>query len=209
MARGKGFLMVSASPLTRSSYHAGDDFARLRARAAQRGRSPRPGAPGPMPTHAEKRVLPYHAGAAFDLVADVERYPEFLPWCVGARIRERDGRSIIADLVIGFKMFRERFTSRVTLDRPRGSTSPTSTARSATSTTTGVFEPMPDGGCLIDFYVDFEFRSRMLQKLIGMLFNEAVRRMVSAFETRAKQLYGDSTTAAEAAEPRRPVASRA
>ena len=72
-----------------------------------------------MPTHAEQRVLPYTAEQLFDLVADVGRYPEFLPWCVGARIRERSDTLIVADLLIGFRMFRERFTSRVTLDRPR------------------------------------------------------------------------------------------
>ncbi len=71
-----------------------------------------------MPTHAERRLLPYAPEQLFDLVADVERYPEFLPWCLGARIRERKGNEIVADLLIGFKMVRERFTSRVVLDRP-------------------------------------------------------------------------------------------
>jgi coenzyme Q-binding protein COQ10 len=71
-----------------------------------------------MPTHAEKRVLRYTPEQMFDLVADVGAYPEFLPWCIGARVRKREGDVITADLVIGFKMFRERYTSRVTLDRP-------------------------------------------------------------------------------------------
>ena len=90
MARGKGFLLVSASPLTRSSYHAGDDFARLR--AARAGTASGHSAPKllTMPTHAEQRVLPYTPEQLFDLVADIERYPEFLPWCVGARIRKRE-----------------------------------------------------------------------------------------------------------------------
>jgi coenzyme Q-binding protein COQ10 len=144
-----------------------------------------------MPTHAEKKVLPYTPEQLFDLVADVEKYPEFLPWAVAARIRSRDGNVITADLVIGFKMFRERFTSKVVLDQPR---------RIDVSYTEGpfrylnnhwVFEPMPGGGTCIDFFVDFEFRSAILQRLIGMLFNEAVRRMVHAFETRAKKLYGE------------------
>jgi ribosome-associated toxin RatA of RatAB toxin-antitoxin module len=71
-----------------------------------------------MPTHAEKRELPYRPEQLFDLVADIERYPEFLPWCVGARVRSREGDLVVADLVIGFKVVRERFTSRVKLDRP-------------------------------------------------------------------------------------------
>ena len=72
-----------------------------------------------MPTHAEQRVLPYTPEQLFALVADIERYPEFLPWCIGARIRERSADLIVADLIIGFRMFRERFTSRVELDPPR------------------------------------------------------------------------------------------
>ncbi len=153
-----------------------------------------------MPTHAERRLLPYTQAQLFDLVADVERYPEFLPWCLAARIRERKEDLIVADLLIGFKMVRERFTSRVTLSPPH---------RIDVAYTEGpfrylnnhwIFEPQPEGGCVIDFFVDFEFRSRMLQKIIEMLFNEAVKRMVGAFEIRAKQLYG-GLTEDEAARP--------
>jgi coenzyme Q-binding protein COQ10 len=148
-----------------------------------------------MPTHAEERVLPYSAEQLFALVADVERYPEFLPWCVAARIRERRPDLIVADLVIGFRMFRERFTSRVTLDPPR---------RIDVAYTEGpfrylnnhwIFEPVA-GGCRIDFFVDFEFKSRLLQRVIEVLFGEAVRRMVAAFEHRAEQLYGKPTPGA-------------
>jgi coenzyme Q-binding protein COQ10 len=142
-----------------------------------------------MPTHAEHRVLPYTPEQMFPLVADVERYPEFLPWCVAARIRERRPDFINADLVIGFRMFRERFTSHVKLDPPN---------RIDVTYTDGpfrylnnhwTFERVP-GGCRVDFFVDFEFKSRVLQKVIEMLFSEAVRRMVAAFESRAQQLYG-------------------
>ncbi|MGE5269245.1 MAG: type II toxin-antitoxin system RatA family toxin [Thiohalocapsa sp.] len=142
-----------------------------------------------MPTHAEQRVLPYTPEQLYALVADVERYPEFLPWCVGARIRERRSDLIVADLIIGFKMFRERFTSSVRLDPPQ---------RIDVTYTEGpfrylnnhwVFERVP-GGCRIDFFVDFEFKSRLLQRVIEVLFGEAVRRMVAAFEHRAAQLYG-------------------
>jgi len=144
-----------------------------------------------MPIHAEQRVLPYRPEQLFDLVADIERYPEFLPWCVAARIRRREGNTIHADLVIGFKMLRERFTSRVALDRPN--------LRIDVSYAEGpfrylnnhwIFEPMPDGACRIDFYVDFEFRSRLLRSTMGFVFGEAVHHMVRAFEGRARKLYG-------------------
>lgn len=144
-----------------------------------------------MPTHAEKRALPYSPEEMYRLVADVDRYPEFLPWCLGARIRKREGAIFWADLVIGFKMVRERFTSRVELN-PEG-------RRIDVSYTEGpfkylnnhwIFEPGPDGGTVIDFYVDFEFRNRVLQSIMGALFGEAVARMVAAFEKRAHDLYG-------------------
>ena len=154
-----------------------------------------------MPTHAEKRLLPYSPEQLFDLVADIERYPEFLPWCVGARIRERTEKTITADLLIGFRMVRERFTSRVVLDRPDLIDVTYSEGPFRYLTNHWKFVPQPDGQCLLDFYVDFEFRSRMLQKIIEVLFNEAVKRMVGAFETRAKQLYGTPNSAAAAARP--------
>ncbi len=143
-----------------------------------------------MPTHAEKRVLAYTPRQLFDLVADIEKYPEFLPWCLAARIREREGNRLAADMVIGFKMFRERFTSWVTLDREHCRID-VAYAHGPFKYLTNhwVFEEHPRG-CVIDFYVDFEFHSRLLQKLIEALFQEAVRRMVGAFETRARALYG-------------------
>lgn len=142
-----------------------------------------------MPTHAEKRFLPYSPEQLFALVADVEKYPEFLPWALAARIKRREDDVLYADLIIGFKMIRERFTSRVKLTEPD---------RIDVTYTEGPFKYLnnhwifipAEGGCLIDFYVDFEFRSKMLQKLIGVLFGEAVRRMVAAFENRARELYG-------------------
>ena len=144
-----------------------------------------------MPTHAEKRHLPYRPQQLFDLVADIERYPEFLPWCVGARIRSRTEREIVADLMIGFRLIRERFTSRVTLDRERNRIDVTYTEGPFRYLNNHwIFEPDGQGGTMLDFYVDFEFRSIVLQKVIGVFFNEAVRRMVGAFDARAKELYG-------------------
>ena len=146
-----------------------------------------------MPTHAEIRRLPYTAEQMFDLVAGVEKYPEFLPWCLMTRIRERRETLLVADMVIGFKIFREKFTSRVTLDRPA--------LRIDVAYTDGPFKylknhwkflPSADGAaCDVDFYVDFEFRSKLLQSAISVVFNEAVTKMVNAFEKRAEALYGE------------------
>lgn len=143
-----------------------------------------------MPIHAEKRVLPFSAEQLFDLVADVESYPEFLPWCQATRITRREGDVFYSDMVIGFKMVRERVTTRVTLDRPRRIDVDYLRGPMRHLNNHWVFVPQPNGDCLIDFFVDFELRSPLLDRLIGVLFNEAVRRMVGAFETRAYQLYG-------------------
>jgi coenzyme Q-binding protein COQ10 len=143
-----------------------------------------------MAKYAEQRLLPYTPEQLFTLVADIERYPEFLPWCIGARIRERHGNTIKADLAIGFKMYRERFTSEVTLEPPGQIHVAYSDGPFRYLQNQWKFEAGPDGGCIVDFYVDFEFKSKMLQKVIEVLFSEAVRRMVAAFEGRARQLYG-------------------
>jgi coenzyme Q-binding protein COQ10 len=161
-----------------------------------------------MPTHAEQRHLPYSQKQLFELVASVERYPEFLPWCTATRIKQRDGNMFHADLVVRFKVFQERFVSKVTLHPHR---------QIDVEYINGPFRYLnnpwrfleSDQGCTIDFYVDFEFRSRVLQTLIGLLFNEAVSRMVGAFESRARQLYGERSHVAGDAEPCRPAASRA
>jgi coenzyme Q-binding protein COQ10 len=150
-----------------------------------------------MPTHAEKKLLPYTREQLFDLVADIERYPEFLPWCVGARIRERHGNEIVGDLLIGYKMVRERFTSRVVLGRPDRIDVSYSEGPFKYLNNHWLFLPQPGGACLIDFYVDFEFRSKMLQKIMEMFFTEAVKRMVAAFEARAHRLYGAPDDIAE------------
>ena len=127
------------------------------------------------------------------LVADIERYPEFLPWCVGARIRERRGNEIRRRSDHRLQDGpRALHLARRARPGPTASTSATPKARSAISTTTGFSCRKATGGCRIDFFVDFEFQSRMLQKIIEMLFSEAVRRMVGAFEARAHQLYGEA-----------------
>ena len=147
-----------------------------------------------MARHSETKMLPYTAAQMFDLVADVARYPEFLPWNSAARIRSRTpvegGEVMEADLVISFKVFRERFGSRVTLLPGEGRIlteyldGPFRHLRS-----TWTFRPV-EGGSEVEFFVDFEFRNAILQGIIGLVFNEAMQRIVRAFEARAAQLYG-------------------
>lgn len=145
-----------------------------------------------MPRHSEERFLPYRPRQLYDLVADVGRYPEFLPWCVAARVRDSSPRLMIADLVIGFKLIRERYTSRVVLD-PEKLTIDTTHAEGPFKKLENHwrFEPQ-EGGTRLKFHVDFEFRSKLLQRLIEGFFEQATHRMVGAFETRAKELYGSS-----------------
>ncbi|TDL83591.1 type II toxin-antitoxin system RatA family toxin [Palleronia sediminis] len=147
-----------------------------------------------MPKHHETRKLPYTAEQMYDLVADVEDYPKFIPWISAARIRTRTprdpGETIEADLIISFKVFRERFTSRVDLD-PEA-------RRIDTAYLNGPFRHMEsvwrfrdvDGGCEVIFDVDFEFKSRILGSAASMFFNDAMQRIVRAFERRAAELYG-------------------
>ncbi len=148
-----------------------------------------------MPTHSEKRVLPYTAQQMYDLVADVGKYPEFLPWNAAARVRkvtpQPDGTEVMeADLVISFRVFRERFGSRVVLDPEN--------MRIDTEYLDGPFKYMKsywqfrdvEGGCEVEFFVDFEFKNMVLQNLIGVVFNQAMQRIVRAFEDRATALYG-------------------
>jgi len=142
-----------------------------------------------MPTHAEKKILRYSPEQIFQMVADVHRYPEFLPWCVGARVLTRDETKLTADLTIGFKMFRETFRSEVTLDRPHLVEVKYLDGPFRYLNNTWRLTPVP-GGTEVSFFVVFEFRSKLLQAVIGTVFNEAVRMMVRAFERRAMALYG-------------------
>ena len=120
----------------------------------------------------------------------MQHYPEFLPWCLAVRIRESKENLLVADLVIGFKVFRERFTSRVELD-PDALRIDVTYAEGPFRYLQNhwIFNPHPKG-CEIDFYVDFEFRSKIMQSVMQALFHEAVKRMVRAFEARAEDIYG-------------------
>jgi coenzyme Q-binding protein COQ10 len=142
-----------------------------------------------MPTHAQRQIIPYRPEQLFDLVADVAKYPQFLPWCVGARIRKNTPEELVADLTIGFGPFRERFTSRVALERPRHIRVRYEDGPFRYLNNHWVFMPH-EQGAEVDFFVDFEFHSRILQAAIGVVFNEAMRRMVGAFLKRARDVYG-------------------
>jgi coenzyme Q-binding protein COQ10 len=151
-----------------------------------------------MPRHSETRYLPYTPEQLFDLVADVERYDEFLPWVVAVRVRSSSETETVADLVVGFNAFKERFTSRVVKERPQ---------RICVDYVEGPlkflhneweFEP-EDGGTRLHFAVDFAFKSRLFETLAGSMFDRALRRMTDAFEQRAAALYGISKSSAQSA----------
>ena len=146
-----------------------------------------------MTSHAETKYLPYTAKEMFDLVADISSYPEFLPWCAAARVRKEvqkgEVKQVEADLVISFKVFREKFGSRVLLD--------VSNYIIETEYIDGPFRYMHSvwsfenckEGCEVKFDVNFEFKNAMLQSIIGLVFNDAMHRIVRAFERRASDLY--------------------
>ncbi len=142
-----------------------------------------------MPTHAEHKVVPYSPEQMFDLVADVGKYPAFLPWCAGARVKSHTETQLVADLTIGFGPFRESFTSRVELDRPQQIQVKYENGPFRYLNNQWTFESNPKG-CTVKFYVDFEFKSRVLQAAIGVVFNNAVKLMVNAFLKRAREVYG-------------------
>ena len=154
-----------------------------------------------MPTHAETKVVPYRPEQLFNLVADVGKYPQFLPWCVGVRIKSSSDTEVVADLAIGFGPFRESFSSRVVLDRPHQVRVRYENGPFRYLKNQWTFTPDPRG-CRVDFFVDFEFRSRLLQAAIGVVFNEAVRLMVNAFVKRARDVYGTPTATVAVTPPR-------
>jgi len=152
-----------------------------------------------MPRHSETRHLRYTPEQLFDLVADVQRYDEFLPWVVAVRVRSSSPSETIADLVVGFSAFKERFTSRVRKDPP---------SRICVDYVEGPlkylhneweFDPAADGGTNVHFSVDFAFKSRLFESLAGQMFDRALRRMTGAFEQRAAALYGISRSSAQSA----------
>ena len=144
-----------------------------------------------MPRHSETRRLPYTPEQMFDLVADVKRYQEFLPWVAATRICSDSDTAMVADLVVGFRSLKETFTSRVNKHRPNDITIDYVEGPLKHLHNTWKFTPDGQGGTRIDFCVDFAFRSRIFEALAGQMFDRALRRMIGAFEERAHELYGD------------------
>jgi coenzyme Q-binding protein COQ10 len=144
-----------------------------------------------MPKHHETRFLPYSAAQMFDLVAGIEHYPEFLPWCKKADILSHNGDTVIADLIIGYKIFQEKFTSEVRLDKPRAIMVHYRSGPLSHLSNVWEFKPKGRKGCEISFSVDFDFNSPLLRAAMNVFFDKALSKMVASFEARAKDLYGD------------------
>ncbi|MBX3593922.1 type II toxin-antitoxin system RatA family toxin [Sphingomonas sp.] len=147
-----------------------------------------------MPRHSETRRLPYTPEQMFDLVADVARYGEFLPWVSAVRVRSDGETEMVADLIVGFKGLRETFTSRVEKQRPAHIRVDYVDGPLKYLHNDWKFRPDGDGGVLIDFCVDFAFKSRVFEMLAGQVFDRALRMMINAFEERAAKLYSDSAS---------------
>jgi coenzyme Q-binding protein COQ10 len=151
-----------------------------------------------MPRHSEHRHLPYSPEQLFDLVADVKRYDEFLPWVSAVRVRSSSETEMVADLIVGFSAFRERFTSRVKKQRPQGITVDYVEGPLKFLHNEWRFVPASGGGTDLHFSVDFAFRSRIFEAVAGQVFERALRKMTNAFEERAAALYGSATSPANA-----------
>jgi coenzyme Q-binding protein COQ10 len=149
-----------------------------------------------MPGIHDVQVMPYSAEQMFDLVADVGRYQEFLPWVIATRVKSDSETDMIADMLVGFKALREKFTSRVEKQRPHRLEVFYLDGPMKDLDNRWQFRPRPDGGCEVDFCVDFTFRSSMFEALAGQYFDRAFRKMVAAFEARAHELYGSSSSSA-------------
>lgn len=152
-----------------------------------------------MPRHSETRVLPWSPAEMFDLVADVQRYPEFLPWVVAVRPRRQDESESVWDMSVGFRSLRETFTSRVRLYRPDHIDVDYISGPLRHLHNDWRFHPAAGGGTSLEFCVDFEFKSKLFERLAGAFFHEAFKRMVASFEARALKLYGSRSLSATSA----------
>ncbi|WP_299192654.1 type II toxin-antitoxin system RatA family toxin [uncultured Erythrobacter sp.] len=145
----------------------------------------------------ETRRLPYSAEQMFDLVSDVKRYSQFLPWVIATRVRSDSETEMVADMVVGFKSLRESFTSRVTKKRPNEIAVHYIDGPLSDLDNVWTFRAIDESTCEIDFAVDFQFRNRVFQAMAGQYFDRAFRKMVAAFEQRAEELYGSSNSSAQ------------
>jgi coenzyme Q-binding protein COQ10 len=149
-----------------------------------------------VPKHSETRSLPYTPEQMFDLVADVGRYGEFLPWVSAVRVRTNSDTQMVADLIVGFKGLRESFTSKVEKQRPEHIRVDYLEGPLKYLNNDWTFRQDGQGGCHVDFCVDFAFKSRVFEMLAGQVFDRALRKMINAFEERAARLYGDGSASA-------------
>lgn len=148
-----------------------------------------------MPKHLETRHLPYTPEQMFDLVADVQHYPDFLPWVSAIRLRTSSNTEMVADMIVGFKGLRETFTSKVVKKRPQEVRVDYLDGPLKHLHNLWHFRPDGQGGVLLDFEVEFTFKNRLFEALAGQMFDSALRKMIGAFEARAAQLYGDQAGA--------------
>lgn len=154
-----------------------------------------------MPSHTEHKLLPYTPDQMFDMVADVRDYPHFVPWCQGAQVRQSGPDLVVADLEIGFGAFRESFTSHVHLQRPREvMVKAVNDGPLEHLSNQWVFTPIRSA-TRIDFAVDFQFKSHLLDHVANVMFHEASMRMMGAFEARAHSLYGSQPPHVSVARP--------
>ena len=149
-----------------------------------------------MPGIHEIRRLDYSAEQMFDLVADVSRYPEFLPWVIATRVKSDGDAEMVADMLIGFSALREKFTSRVTKQRPTLLQVQYVDGPLKDLKNDWVFRRLDDYSCEVEFTVEFTFRNALFEALAGQYFDKAFRKLVAAFEDRAAQLYGSSSSSA-------------
>jgi coenzyme Q-binding protein COQ10 len=143
-----------------------------------------------MPTYSESRIVPYSSRQLFDLVMDIEKYPEFLPWCLGARINTRSKNDLEADVIIGYKVFRETFSSRVHFTTPKEIEVEYLKGPMRHLHNKWVFKDLKENQCTVDFYVDFSLKTRLFESLVDQFFHKALVKMINAFELRAIDLYG-------------------
>ena len=149
-----------------------------------------------MPSIHEVRRLEWSAEQMFELVADVGRYSEFLPWVIATRVRSDNGIEMVADMLVGFSALREKFTSRVEKHRPDEIRVHYVDGPMRDLDNRWTFRPVGDHACEIEFTVEFSFRNALFEKLAGQYLDKAFRKMVNAFETRAEQIYGSSNSSA-------------
>lgn len=143
-----------------------------------------------MPSHEEKRVLPYTSEQLFDLVMDIEKYPQFLPWCLAARINSRAKNDLSADVIVGYGPFRERFSSRVHFTRPKEIEVDYLNGPMSQLQNKWIFRDLKGGQCEVDFFIDFSLKTKLFEKIVDQFFHRALVKMINAFEVRAAELYG-------------------